>query len=158
MSIFALNINTRPFNVRPFSVVTAPRFHCPFYTRRVRPFLFFFSLFSKQKSRYMGKKARMKIIRKIAETLPAMQTPVYGRKTVCGLEVINDGVTTIQGQPVDPLRSYSKKIVTGSIDVNHARRLKTVHKQLGIIGIKAYVQGINQSIERQLAAANANTQ
>jgi len=63
---------------------------------------------------HMGKKARMKIFKTIASTLPAMKSPVD-----------------------------SKMLAKGAVDVNHARRLRTIHTQLGMQGMKAYVQNIN---------------
>jgi hypothetical protein len=106
----------------------------------------------------MGKKNRLKIFNQIAAQLPEMQAPIIGTKLYSGEQLINDGTTEVAGKPVNPKGTYQRKESTGTLTVNHARRLHQAYKSLGTEGVKAYVKNIRESAEKQLQAANADNQ
>jgi hypothetical protein len=104
----------------------------------------------------MGKKARMKTIRKIAATLPPMQNQATAKSIVTGAELLEQGTRTIPGEGAVRMDKKYVQSTSVAVEVNHSRRLRKVHTQLGLAGVKAYVANINEIAKAQLEASNAD--
>jgi hypothetical protein len=104
----------------------------------------------------MGKKRQLKVLRQIASQLPAMNTTGIAKTLSTGKELIKQGIlTTGEGQNkelVDPNKKYVQSNPV-AVPVNHTRRIKHLHSQLGVPGIKAYVSHVRGVMEK--AAADA---
>ena len=96
----------------------------------------------------MGKKAKLKQIRRIAQILPPMQTMVKKGEIVSGQVLKNTGVSEVQGKPIELNRSY-RKFEAVKQPVNHNRKMKKLYNQYGINGVKAYYNGITQMAQKQ---------
>ena len=85
----------------------------------------------------MGKKSKLKKIRKIAAEMP-----VIYRKAVIGSLVKGNEVTEEQlGEPVNPEAIYRQK-ETKAVPMNHYRRMKALYNKMGPSGVGAYYRAV----------------
>ena len=104
----------------------------------------------------MGKKAQAKAFRQMAAQLPPMTSQAYETNVLSGHQMLEKGnLKTSSGQLVHANGQYIEKNPV-NIPVNHSRRLRKVHQQLGVLGLQAYVGHIRNVLEKQATAINAN--
>lgn len=85
----------------------------------------------------MGKKAKLKAIRKIASTMPDIMTvQMLG-------EAIKEGIKEIDGKPVDPTKYYRKKTPVQN-SLNHNRKMKQLYNQYGAKAVSEYIAAVAQ--------------
>lgn len=103
----------------------------------------------------MGKKALLKTIRRIAETLPAMQKPSEAKRVLRGSYLIENGVTTLKDNTsVDPNKYYSADI--DHDPVNHAKAMKKALQKGGFSAMGSYIAAVKRK-EAELTAAENDT-
>lgn len=96
----------------------------------------------------MGRKAKLKRIRRIAQSMPDIAVKQRVGSVVDGHTLIEDGVNEVEGKEVDPKGQYHKR-ETINRPMNHERNMKRMYKQFGEKGISSYVQAVNEHIEEQ---------
>lgn len=104
----------------------------------------------------MGKKAKLKQLRKMASELPSLQRSAVEKEQHLGSALIAQGITEINGKRVDPNKIYIKS--TGvKLPVNHNRAMKKLFLKHGEVGAAVYVRAVNEFMEKQKAKATDAT-
>lgn len=97
----------------------------------------------------MGKKAKLKKIRRLASQMPVINTPQIVRdRIISGKELITEGVKKVGDNEVQADKSYIRKKVV-QVPINHNRKMKRLYNQYGVSGVGAYVQAVNSYINSQ---------
>jgi hypothetical protein len=91
----------------------------------------------------MGKKAKLKAMRKIAREMPAMQYNVPVGVKALGKELIARGITEVEGKPVLPNGKY-KGMQTLPQPLNHYRQMKKLYNTHGKGGVGSYINAVAQ--------------
>lgn len=98
----------------------------------------------------MGKKSKLKILRKTANQLPVMNTTVTTvEKQIPGLELIKQGVKDVEGQPVNPKAFYNRKSISQR-PVNHHKAMKKIYTKAGISGVIEYIDEVRRKCDAQV--------
>jgi hypothetical protein len=103
----------------------------------------------------MGKKAKLKKIRRLASQMPVIQTETVVTDSVYGFELLRDGIKEVQGKPVDPKQEYRRKKGI-PVAVNHNRQMKRLYNQIGLKGVAMYANAVQRFVTAQ-QSANATT-
>lgn len=99
----------------------------------------------------MGKKSKLKKIRKIAGNLPVINAGrVHGEK-VTGAELYKEGMKEVNGKPIDPDKDYRKKTMVDA-PLNHNRKMKKLYNQFGAKGVGMYVAAVQAHVANQKKA------
>ena len=85
----------------------------------------------------MGKKAKAKLLRRIAEQLPPMQEQAFERKIVSGLDLYTQSKEAAYNG-YDPSKQYIQRTKLVPVPVNHARRMKKLSREFGMKGAVSY--------------------
>lgn len=106
----------------------------------------------------MGKKAKLKKIRRLANSMPVIQTKVIKGSIIKGEEILASAPagmdTKVNGEPVKADSIYRKKeIVTQAL--NHNRKMKKLYNQYGPAGVGMYINAVNRYISSQKAKVGA---
>lgn len=96
----------------------------------------------------MGRKAKLKKIRKIAQDLPHLEVIQVQKNNLTGAELKALGVNKVDGKPVDDNVVYGRKEQV-NIPMNHERNMKRMYNQFGMSGIDKYVNAANQHVKEQ---------
>lgn len=96
----------------------------------------------------MGKKARLKSIRRMVAGLPSISQHTCFKEVVKGEELIKDGIGIINEAPVNAQLEYIKR-TAASIEINHARRAKKQYIKHGIVGVQGYLNSVNDFVAKQ---------
>lgn len=99
----------------------------------------------------MGKKAKLKKIRRIAEAMPIINTRRVHATIVTGEELLKKGVKDVKGQEVDPNINYREKKIV-SVPLNHNRKMKKLYQMNGMNAVKMYMGAVKQYEEKRNAA------
>jgi hypothetical protein len=91
----------------------------------------------------MGKKAKLKAIRKIANTMPDIMTVQMLGEAIIGDMAIKDGIKEIDGNPVDPNNYYRRKTPVQN-SLNHNRKMKQLYNQYGAKAVSEYIAAVAQ--------------
>jgi hypothetical protein len=102
----------------------------------------------------MGKKAKLKKIRKIAAQMPRVMVGHVQGERVSGAELFKSGVEEVEGSPVDVDATYKKKNVV-AVPLNHNRKMKQMYNKQGVKGVSAYIQAVNRYMMAQKLAEKA---
>lgn len=78
----------------------------------------------------MGKKARLKQIRKDVAGLPVIMKNSHENHICKGFELIANGQTEINGEKIEPFKDYNVPMPV-LMNINHYRRAKKLVKQYG---------------------------
>jgi hypothetical protein len=89
----------------------------------------------------MGKKAKLKKIRRIASQLPVVKTKAFIGEKVTGADLEKEGVKEVEGKPVEILANYRKK-KTVIVPLNHNRKMKQLYNRMGVGGVNAYISAV----------------
>ena len=109
----------------------------------------------------MGKKSKLKAIRRLAVVMPEVQEIRKVGKTLMGHEILDNPKkynvpVDSNGKFIDPKREY-KLIEPKIVHVNHARRMKQIYNKFGSAGIKAYVTSLqDQHLENIAGSVEAD--
>lgn len=97
----------------------------------------------------MGKKAKFKQLRRIANQLPEILVESFQLKeVVTGAELIKSGVTEVKGTPVHPHLKYKQREVAQK-PMNHHRKMKQMYNQYGPAGVGAYLEAVDDYMLNQ---------
>jgi hypothetical protein len=89
----------------------------------------------------MGKKSKLKAIRKIAQKLPSIPIKKIEGSIVKGAELLDRGVKEVENKPVYLDGDYKqKKIVT--VPLNHNRKMKQFYNRYGVNGVNFYIKTV----------------
>jgi hypothetical protein len=99
----------------------------------------------------MGKKAKLKKIRKIAAQMPQIMVGHVQGERVSGAELFKSGVEEVQGRPIDAGATYKQKHVV-AVTLNHNRKMKRMYNKQGVKGVSAYIQAVNRHMMAQKLA------
>jgi hypothetical protein len=99
----------------------------------------------------MGKKAKLKQLRKLAATMPAIEGERLVTKRAMGIAVIEEGIKHVDGKAIDPNAIYRKSVVE-KVNVNHNRKMKDLYNKKGIEGVNGYVKAVAQYAASQTQA------
>lgn len=94
----------------------------------------------------MGKKSRAKALRKVAGDLPTMMATTQEVHLVLGSELIDQGQTEYNGQPIRPEILY-RQYMPVKMAINHYRRLKRAFNRDGAQGAQQYLNTIDQILK-----------
>ncbi len=96
----------------------------------------------------MGKKAKLKQIRKWAKEMPVLHTKQLVRDcVVSGGQLYKDGVTTVAGEPVRVNSNYVKKKLI-DVPVNHNRNMKKMYNKHGKDGVVGYILEVKSIVDK----------
>jgi hypothetical protein len=96
----------------------------------------------------MGRKSTLKKIKRLADTMTPLKQIAYENVDKRGSELIAMGITKLtDGTPVDPVKKYTQHRPK-EIPVNHNRKMKKLHRQYGLAGIKGYIQAVEKELIR----------
>jgi hypothetical protein len=98
----------------------------------------------------MGKKAKLKKIRRMASQMPVINVGHVQGSTVHGGELLKRGVKEVEGKPVGNLQNYREKKVVPQA-VNHNRQMKRLYNQQGVKGVIMYAQAVKRFVDSQKA-------
>lgn len=82
----------------------------------------------------MGKKARLKQIRKIASQLPAIKVPV------------------IKSSIIETDEGLMRKKELSEAFINHNKKMKAFYKQYGAMGVLGYVNSVKKFVQQAKAS------
>jgi hypothetical protein len=99
----------------------------------------------------MGKKAKLKELRRIAATMPVVEGERLVTRRVMGTVVIEEGIKEVNGEAVSPSAIYRKSVVE-KVNVNHNRKMKDAFKKRGIAGANEYIRAVATYEVNQTAA------
>lgn len=87
----------------------------------------------------MGKKAKLKAIKRLAASIPAINESSVEKHEMLGSEILEWGtIKEIDGKPIDPAKKYIFNYPVLMIQ-NKERRMKRAFLRNGIAGIKNYM-------------------
>lgn len=100
----------------------------------------------------MGKKSRLKAVKRIAATLtPLVIGRPIGEKGIPGTDLIKEGTLTTKTGGVDTLirkdLTYNRKTVK-NMPINHARNLKKLYLKYGQPAVDAYLKKVDEVVEK----------
>lgn len=96
----------------------------------------------------MGKKARLKAIKKLANNLPPINQMSTEVHLMTGAEVLEWGtITEIDGQPIDPDKKYTFRHPVLMIQ-NNRRGMKRAFLKNGPEGVKNFLKSISNAVEK----------
>jgi hypothetical protein len=98
----------------------------------------------------MGKKLKLKAMRRIAREMPAMEQNITVGVKVSGKELIEKGVREVQGQPVMGSAKY-RAMQKQAFPLNHYRQMKKLYNSDGKAGVGAYINAVAQHQNKQAA-------
>jgi hypothetical protein len=105
----------------------------------------------------MGKKSKLKKIRRIANALPPMHGQKRVGETIFGHELLKAGVEKLSdGTPVDESKRYSRKI-DATFQINHHRQMKKLYNKGGESAAVAYAENAERVYEQQKQSKQQNT-
>lgn len=98
----------------------------------------------------MGKKAKLKQIRRLAEQLPVVNIGHVVGELVSGGELIKTGVNKLpSGERVMADQRYRRK-ETVEVSLNHNRKMKKLYNRYGAAGVQGYMTGIKRHVASQV--------
>lgn len=98
----------------------------------------------------MGKKAKLKKIRRLASQMPVINVQHVQGAPVDGATLIKRGVKEVQGKPVQNLETYREKKAV-PVAVNHNRQMKKLYNKHGLGGVAMYAQAVQRFVNSQKA-------
>jgi hypothetical protein len=101
----------------------------------------------------MGKKAKLKKIRRLASQMPVINVPRVIGERVGGHTVLVSGVKEVDGQPVSAMKDYVRKNVIET-PLNHNRQMKKLYNKHGVRGVNTYINAVVQHVQKQKAKEN----
>lgn len=102
----------------------------------------------------MGKNAKYKKIKKLANKLPVIGVKTVRGQIVSGAELIEKEVKEVEGKPVDILAKYRKKTIVPQ-PLNHNRRIKDAYNVLGGKGVAIYTQSVKNFVANETKKTEA---
>lgn len=98
----------------------------------------------------MGKKAKAKLLRRIAEQLPAMQEQAFEKRLVKGYDMYDD-VNTKEDElkNIIPNATYIQRTGVIAMPVNHARRMKKLSREFGMKGAVSYAMMVQERYQAE---------
>ena len=95
----------------------------------------------------MGKKARLKAIKNLANRLPVIMNQTHEEHFVSGSEILSWGtIKEIDGKPIDPGKKY---IFNYPVEIaqNNRRGMKRAYLKNGEAGISHFLKGIYSTVK-----------
>lgn len=102
----------------------------------------------------MGKKSKLKKIRRLASQMPIINVNHMQGSRVDGATLLKEGVEKVGDKPVENLQIYRKKAIIKK-PVNHNRQMKKLYNKHGIAGVNSYAMAVVRHVQAQKAKANA---
>lgn len=95
----------------------------------------------------MGKKSKLKQIRKIASQLPAIPIQRVVGEPTQGADLIKSGTDKLKdGTLINPDKMYSKKRVV-SASLNHTKKMKKMYNKYGLSGVQGYINAVQEHVK-----------
>jgi hypothetical protein len=101
----------------------------------------------------MGRKSKIKAIKRLAANLPAMTMQAMVTTKLTGSELIETGVKEVNGEPVQYGKSYLRKAIK-TVPVDHVKHMKKMYDKHKAQGIMGYVSAIRERDAKLTADAN----
>lgn len=97
----------------------------------------------------MGKKAKLKAIRRIATELPEIHVKRAGvPDVILGAELVKKGITKLpNGEYINTEAKYKKGTVVDA-PVNHHRQMKKLYNKHGAAGVRSYVAAAERHVAK----------
>jgi hypothetical protein len=90
----------------------------------------------------MGKAAKLKQIRRLANQLPHVNTKGIAVNIMQGKELITNGIDKLKnGDEINPDGKYKQKIPI-TVPLNHYRKMKSLYNKYGATDVVAYAKAI----------------
>lgn len=97
----------------------------------------------------MGKAAKFKKLRKLANKLPALNTRRVVGVKISGKEAIERNMSHENGKPLDETAPYrAKKLV--EVPLNYNRKLKDAYQKAGMKGAEMYANSVVNFVNSKL--------
>jgi hypothetical protein len=96
----------------------------------------------------MGKASKFKKIRKAAAQLPKLQRMAKIGSAVDASELIEQGISTVNDEPVLPGKKY-RKVQSVPVQMNHNKIMKRAYNKYGKSGVIGYIQQVNNFAKQQ---------
>jgi hypothetical protein len=93
----------------------------------------------------MGKKKRIKLLRKIAGELPVVLVHTKEVHFVTGAELLEQGETEVDGQKIIPEKRYVQDMPV-QLAINHARQLKKIYQKHGYGAVGQYIDQVQKTV------------
>ena len=91
----------------------------------------------------MGKKAKAKMARKAVQSLPVVMKDSHENHIESGWQMIARGQTEINGEKVEPMKTYNNPMPV-SMAINHGRRMKKLIQKYGSDIIPVYQEAMQK--------------
>lgn len=102
-----------------------------------------------KKINQMGKASKFKKIRKLASSLPAINTKAMLGIRLKGSDLINEGLLTLGTHEIKediiPENDY-KSVKQIEVPLNHNKKMKQAYQKYGMNGVNQYVNSIFQFV------------
>lgn len=99
----------------------------------------------------MGKKAKLKQLRRIANQLPAVMLTTCEKHIVEGKELTDEERKEFAERTekkVNPVGQYVQSMPV-KMAVNHSRRMKKAYQRFGMAGAQGYVAAVERHIKKK---------
>lgn len=96
----------------------------------------------------MGKKSKFKKIRRLASQMPVIPISVAKGERITGKELIDRGVTEVDGVKVNPEGFYKEKSKAQQPH-NHARKMKQLYYKHGVKGVNQYAIAVKDYVDHK---------
>lgn len=94
----------------------------------------------------MGKKAKLKKIRRLANQLPPIITKQVFGERLTAKEAMMQGINEVEGKPFGQDAIITKKKLVEK-PLNHNRKMKKLYNKLGAVGVNHYVNAVHQYVK-----------
>lgn len=99
----------------------------------------------------MGKSAKLKKIRRLVATMPAVSINKTFREVLTGRELVNDGIDSVKGESIKAGGRYIKSSVKPA-PLDHEKQMKRIYSKHGMAGVVGYMDAIDNHVKN---SANA---
>ena len=89
----------------------------------------------------MGKKAKLKQLKKLAANLPELKKERVHGERITAAELVKQGVYTVDGKTVKPGQEYREKVKV-QVPINHERNMKALLKRFGPAAVNRYAAAV----------------
>jgi hypothetical protein len=98
----------------------------------------------------MGKKSKLKAIRRIAASMPVIEGERKVTHRVMGASLIEEFNTKTlpSGTAIEPNAIY-RETRKEKVEVNHERRMKLLYNRYGSVGVDAYMKAVAEYADEQ---------
>lgn len=100
----------------------------------------------------MGKKRKLKALKKLANNLAMINQSSTEKEYVTGAEILSwNTITEVDGKPIDPEKKYEHKSPV-LLQQNNQRKMKRAFLRNGEEGVRHFLNGMINTIDQSIKA------